>query len=66
MIGCIFTENRPLEVALYQVSGVPAGVIRVITDGFLDRIRAFWKGDPINFQKNIPSGMGTESLGMIG
>ena len=53
-------------MALYQVSGVPAGVIRVITDGFLARIRAFLKGDPTNFQKHIPSDIGTESLGMIG
>ena len=31
MIGCIFAENGPLEMALTQVSGVPAGVLRVIS-----------------------------------
>ena len=46
MIGCIFAENGPLEVALNQVSVVPAGVLRVISDGFLTPTRAFSKGAP--------------------
>ena len=34
MIGCIFAENGPLESAVNQVSVVPAGVLRVSSDGF--------------------------------
>ena len=49
-----------------QVSVVPAGVLRVISDGFLAPIRVFSKGAPTIFRKHIPSGMGTESLGVIG
>ena len=45
---------------------VPAGVLRVISDGFLSPIRVFSKGAPTIFRKHIPSGMGTESLGVIG
>ena len=46
---------------------VPAGVLRVISDGFLAPIRVFSKGAPHHFPKaNMPSGMGTESLGVIG
>ena len=44
---------------------VPAGVLRVISDGFLAPIRAFWKRAPTIFRKHMASGMGTESLGMI-
>ena len=33
-------------MALDQVSGVPAGVLRVISGGFLAPIRAFSKGAP--------------------
>ena len=66
MIGCIFAENGPLEVALNLVSGVPAGVLRVNSDGFLAPIRSFSKGAPTIFRKHMPSGMGTESLGVIG
>ena len=53
-------------MALNQVSVVPAGVLRVISDGFLAPIHAFSKGPPTIFRKHMPSGMGTESLGMIG
>ena len=49
-----------------QVSVVPAGVLRVISDGFLAPIRVFSKGASTIFRKHIPSGMGTESLGVIG
>ena len=49
-----------------QVSVVPAGVLRVISDGFLAPIRVFSKGPPPIFRKQMPSGMGTESLGVIG
>ena len=51
MIGCIFAENGPLEGALNLVSGVPAGVLRVISDGFLAPIRSFSKGAPHHFPK---------------
>ena len=53
-------------MALNQVSAVPAGVLRVISDEFLAPIRVFSKEAPTTFRKHIPSGMGTESLGMIG
>ena len=39
------------KVALNQVSVVPAGVLRVISDGFLAPIRAFSKGAPHHFPK---------------
>ena len=53
-------------MALNQVSGVPAGVLRVISDGFLAPILAFSKEPPIIFRKHLASGIGIESLGMIG
>ena len=65
MIGCIFAENGPLEGGIESNSGVPAGVLRVISDGFLASIRAFSKGPPTIFRKHVPWGMGTKSLGMI-
>ena len=39
------------SVALNQVSVVPAGVLRVISDGFLAPIRVFSKGAPHHFPK---------------
>ena len=66
MIGCIFAENGPLEGGMNLVSGVPAGVLRVISDGFLAPILHFRRGPPTIFRKHMPSGMGTESLGVIG
>ena len=53
-------------MALNLVSGVPAGVLRVISDGFLAPIRAFSKRAPTIFRKHMPAGMGTESLRVIG
>ena len=53
-------------MALNQVSVVPAGVLRVISDGFLAPIRAFSKKAFTIFQKHMPPGICTESLGMIG
>ena len=38
-------------MALNLVSGVPAGVLRVISDGFLAPIRSFSKGAPHHFPK---------------
>ena len=66
MVGCIFAENGPLEGGIESNSGVPAGVLRVNSDGFLASIRAFSKGAPTIFRKHMPWGMGTESFGMIG
>ena len=45
---------------------VPAGVLRVRSDGFLALIRAFKKKALTIFRKHVSSGLGTESLGMIG
>ena len=53
-------------MALEQVSGVPARVLRVISGGFLSLMRAFSKGAPTIFRRHMPSGIGTESLGLIG
>ena len=53
-------------MALNQVSMVPAGVLRVISDGFWSPISAFSEGSPTIFRKQMPCGIGTESLGMIG
>ena len=44
----------------------PARFLMVIWSGFLAPTRAFSKGAPTIFQKHMPSGMGTESFGMIG
>ena len=64
-------ENGPLAAIgtgwgakLNQVSLVPAGVLRVISGGFLTPTRAFSKGAPHLFRKHMPwakhmpSGMG--------
>ena len=53
-------------MALEQVSGVPAGVLSVISDGFLAQIRAFSERACTISRTNVSSGMGTERLGMIG
>ena len=49
IIGCIFAENGPLEGGLNQVSVVPAGVIRVISDGFFTPTPSFSKEVPHHF-----------------
>ena len=55
-------------MALEQVSGVPAGVLRVISGGIFYPNAFIFEGrpPPTIFRKHMPSGMGTESLGMIG
>ena len=53
-------------MALNQVSVVPAGVLRVISDGFWAPTRAFSEGPPTIFQSHMACGIGTESVGMIG
>ena len=66
MIGCIFAENGPLEGGIESSFWGTGWVLRVISDGFLAPIRSFSKGAPTIFRKHMPSGMGTESLGVIG
>ena len=53
-------------MALNQASVVPAGVLRVISDGFWAPTRAFSERPPTICQKHISFGIGTESVGMIG
>ena len=53
-------------MALNQVSAVPAGVLRVISGGFSILIPAFSKGALTIFGMHMPSGIGTESLGIMG
>ena len=74
MIGCIFAENGPLESGIESSFWDTAGVLRVIsyvvltyTRTFLDPLRGhFPRGPPNIFRKHVPSGIGTERLGMIG
>ena len=67
MIRCIFAENGPLEGGIessFSDTGWGAkGDFRWI---FLPQPVHFLRGHPSIFRKNMPSGMGTESLGMIG
>ena len=51
MIGCIFAENGPLEMTLNQGSGVPAGVLRVISYVILTYTRTFSNPEPIPVSK---------------
>ena len=51
MIGCIFAENGPLEGGIESIFTVQAGVLRVISDGFLVPIRALSKGASHQFSK---------------
>ena len=53
-------------MALDQVSGVPAGVLRVIGDGFFATIRAFSKRPLHHFPKAHSHRFTRESMGMIG
>ena len=48
------------------VSGVPAGVLRVISDGFLAPIRSFSKGAPHHFPKAHALRYGHRKFGVIG
>ena len=59
-------RNDLWKVNFKRVCKKPAGVLMVISSGFLAPTRAFSKEPPTFFRKHIPSGMGTESLGMIG
>ena len=66
MIGCIFAENGPLESGIESSFSGTGWRLRVISDGFLAPILVFSKEAITIFRKHIPSGMGTESLGMFG
>ena len=59
-------RNELWKVNFKQVCKKPSGVLMVIWSGFAALTRAFLKGDPTIHKKHMPSGMGTESLGMIG
>ena len=65
MIGCIFAENGPLEGGIessFSDTGWGAkGEFRWI----FDPNPCIFEGPPTIFRKHMPSGMGTESLGMI-
>ena len=66
MIGCIFAENGPLEGGIESsFSGTGWGAKGDIRWIFFTPTRAFSKA-PTILRKHMPSGMGTESLGMIG
>ena len=65
VIGCIFAENGPLEGGIESSFWGTGWVLRVISDGFWPRSVHFRRGPPTIFRKDMPSGMGTESLGMI-
>ena len=53
-------------MALNQVSAVPPGVLRVNSGGFFTQPVHFRRKPPTIFQMHMHSGMGTESLGIIG
>ena len=59
-------RNDLWKVNFKRVCKKPAGVFMVIWSGFLAPKRSFSKGALTIFRKHMPSGMGTESLGMIG
>ena len=59
-------RNDLWKVNFKRVCKKPAGVLMVIWSGFLAPKRSFSKWAPTIFRKHMPSGMGTESLGMIG
>ena len=59
-------RNDLWKVNFKRVRKKPAGVLMVIWSGFLTPKRWFSKGASHIFRKHMPSGMGTESLGVIG
>ena len=67
IIGCIFAENGPLEIGIessFSGTGWDAkGDFRLI---FYPNPCIFEGGHPTIFRMHVPSGMGTESLGIIG
>ena len=66
MIGCIFAENGPLEGGIKSsFSGTGWGAKGDFRWIFYPNPRIF-EGATTIFRKHMPSGMGTERLGMIG
>ena len=66
IIGCIFAENGPLEGGIESsFSGTSWGA-KGDFRWIFDPNPAISKGSPTIFQMHMPSGMGTESLGIIG
>ena len=67
MIGCIFTENGPLEggigASFWGTGWDAKGDFRWI---FYPNVCIFEGPPPIIFRKHMPWGIGTESLGMMG
>ena len=67
MIGCIFAENGPLEGGIESSFwGTGWGAKGDFRRIFWPRSVHFRRGPPTIFRKHMPSGMGTESLGVIG
>ena len=67
MIGCIFAENGPLEGGIESSFwGTGWGAKGDFQTDFWPRSVHFRRGPPTIFRKHMPSGMGTESLGVIG
>ena len=66
IIGCIFTENGPLEGGIESsLSGTGWGA-KGDFRWILTPTPAFSKGAPTIFRMHMPSGIRTESLGIIG
>ena len=66
-IGCIFAENGPLEGGIESSFwGTGWGAKGDFQTDFWPRSVHFRRGPPTIFRKHMPSGMGTESLGVIG
>ena len=59
-------RNDLWKVNFKRVCKKTARFLMVIWNGFLAPTRAIWKGAPIIFRTHMPSGISTESLGMIG
>ena len=67
VIGCIFAENGPLECRIESsFSGTGWGAKGDFRWIFGPNPCIFEGGPPTIFRKQMPSGMGTESLGVIG
>ena len=67
IIGCIFAENGPLESGIESsFSGSCWGAKGDFRWIFLPQFLHFRKRPPTIFRMHMPSGIGTESLGIIG
>ena len=66
MIDACLWRNDLWKVNFKRVCKKPAGVLMVIEVDFWPLSVHFRRGPPIIFRKHMLSGMGTESVGMIG